>query len=447
MSYPNKSPVKQPTQHPVQPVESAPVLTIFFQLDPFNPTIGGIQTCIKYVLKYAPCCFTIQLVGITHDAAAVGQWQRVQLYGRAFNFLPLLRVVDDNVRKIVPTTVRYALALRKYLKHQTITSDFYQFHRIEPTLFTGKLQGAKLLYIHNDIYQEIKGHQKGGILWKRFPWVYFAMERQLVGQFDRILSCNSESVKLYQARYPAIAPRVSYLRNTFDGELFYPLTPAQKNSARAQLAQQLGLSTNTRFILFAGRLHPQKQPQLLIQAMAHLKKQVQNQAQGSAEPHLLIVGKGELEKAIQNDIETLELRSHITLLGALPQPKLAQLYRTCDLFTLTSAYEGLARGSLEALACGTPVVTTDAGETPKFLAPDSGIVCSDARPETIAKCWQQVLLNPTQFKAAACVRVAQPYEASRVVESLYTHLLAHHQRSHSAQTHPAFALADTLSTL
>lgn len=443
MSYPYKRPDKQPIQSSVQSSESTPVLTIFFQLDPFNPTIGGIQTCIKYVLKYAPSCFNIQLVGITHDEAAVGQWQRSHLHGRAFNFLPLLKVTDDNVRGIVPTTVRYALALRKYLKHQTIDSDFYQFHRIEPTLFTRGLQGTKLLYIHNDIYQEVKGRQKGGILWKRFPWAYFAMERRLVPQFDRILSCNSESVKLYQAQYPAIAQRVAYVRNTFDGELFYPFTPLEKDRAKAQLAQKLELPTDTRFILFAGRLHPQKQPQLLIQAMAHLK----NQRQGLPETHLLIVGKGELEQAIQEEIETLGLRSHVTLIGSLPQIELAHLYRTCNLFTLTSAYEGLARGSLEALACGTPVVTTDAGETPKFLAPDSGIVCSDARPETIAACWQQVLLNPADFPAEACERVAEPYEASLVVKTLYTALLEQPQRSHATADQPAFAFAEPLSTL
>lgn len=458
MSYPYKSPIKQPEQASAKPAVSDPVLTIFFQLDPFNPTIGGIQTCIKYVLKYAPSAFTIQLVGVTHDETAVGRWQQISLHGRRFSFLPLLKVADDNVRKVVPTTVRYALALRKYLRHQTIASDFYQFHRIEPAVFTGKLQGTKLLYIHNDIYQEIKGNQKGGILWKRFPRAYFALERRLVPQFDRILSCNSESVKLYQQQYPAIASRVSYLRNTFDGELFYPLTPPEKDLARVQLAQKLGLPPKTRFILFAGRLHPQKRPKLLIQAMAQLQSMLQTQLK----THLIIVGKGELEGAVRAEIASLGLRvsslkplppaesqapSHVTFLGSLPQLELANLYRACDLFTLTSAYEGLARGSLESLACGTPVVTTKAGETPKFLASDSGIVCANAQPKTIANCWQQVLLNASDFSAEACTRVAKPYEASLVVGTLYSTLLTQWQTDHANQAQAAFAFADTLSTL
>ncbi|MEO0769063.1 MAG: glycosyltransferase family 4 protein [Cyanobacteria bacterium J06649_4] len=398
----------------------APRLSIFFQLDPFNPTIGGIQTCIKYVLKYAPADFRIQLIGITQNKAAVGQWQTVKLHGREFEFLPLLQVEDDNVRTIIPTTLKYALALRKFLKSHPLDSEFYQFHRIEPTLFTHGLSGTKLLYIHNDIYQEIKGGNRGGILWKRVPWAYFALERRLVAQFDRILSCNSQSAKLYQQQYPDIAERVSYLPNTFDSELFYPLTPTQKAAEKAQLAECLSLPSDTQFILFAGRLHPQKQPELLAQSLAQLN---------DPKAHLLIVGKGELESDLRSEISRLGITAQVSFLGSLPQHELADLYRTCDLFVLTSAYEGLARSSLEALACGTPVVTTRAGETPNFLTRDSGLVCEAATPKSIAKDWCQVLQNPHQFPSEACVRVAQPYEASQVVQNLYGGLLAQWQTS------------------
>ncbi|MEL7493941.1 MAG: glycosyltransferase [Cyanobacteria bacterium J06554_11] len=392
----------------------APRLSIFFQLDPFNPTIGGIQTCIKYVLKYAPSEFRIQLIGITQSQAAVGQWQTAKLHGREFDFLPLLHVADDNIRGLIPTTLKYALALRKYLQRQPIESEFYQFHRIEPTVFTRGLSGTKLLYIHNDIYQEIKGGNRGGILWKRFPWAYFTLEKKLVSQFDRILSCNSQSATLYQEQYPNIAERVSYLPNTFDSELFYAFTPSQKQTAREQLAAKLNLPAQTQFVLFAGRLHPQKQPALLIQAMAKLNL---------PDTHLLIVGKGELENEVRSEIDRLDLRSQVTLLGSMPQHELADLYRTCDLFVLTSAYEGLARGSLEALACGTPVVTTRAGETPNFLEPDSGLVCDENTPTAIAKHWRTLLEHPQDFPAEACLRVVKPYEASHVIQTLYGSLL------------------------
>ncbi|MEM8501975.1 MAG: glycosyltransferase family 4 protein [Cyanobacteria bacterium P01_D01_bin.1] len=391
-----------------------PVLTIFFQLDPFNPTVGGIQTCIKYIFKYAPSAFRLQLVGITSRKSTVGKWQSAHLHGRDFDFLPLLEIADDNVRGLIPTTLKYALALRKYLKRRSIPSDFYQFHRIEPTLFTQQLSGIKLLYIHNDIYQEIKGNSQGGILWKRFPQVYFALERRLVSQFDRILSCNSQSAALYKAHYPTIADRVSYLPNTFDSDLFYPLSPDDRRQSKQALASRLQLADKTQFILFAGRLHPQKQPERLIQALALVDL---------PNTHLLIAGVGELETKVRYEIERLNLFNRVTLLGSLPQTELADLYRLCDLFVLTSAYEGLARSSLEALACGVPVVTTRAGETPELLTDDSGVVCENDSPGAIARSWQIVLQQPEKFPSAACTSVAAPYEASAIITKVYGKLL------------------------
>ena len=411
-----------------------PKLAIFFQLDPLNPTIGGIQTCIKYVIKYAPARLRIQLVGIAQGRrasdAGVGRWQTVELYGREFDFLPLLNIADDNVRSRIPTTVKYALALRKHLRQPPSAAiyqaDFYQFHRIEPTLFTGSLGGTKLLYIHNDIHQEVKGATaKGGILWKRIPWAYFALERRLVQQFDRILSCNSRSAQLYQQQYPDIAQRVSYLPNTFDSELFYPLSDANKAAARRQLAHKLSLPASTRFILFAGRLHPQKRPDLLIQSMAALVDA--SDAESLENVHLLVVGKGELTAAVRAEIARFQLASRVSLLAPMSQAELAVLYQIGEIFALTSAYEGLARGSLEALACGTPVVTTRAGETPNFLTSQSGIVCEeqarDKMPGAIARAWRQVLENTADYPASACAQVAQPYNAARVVSTLYGDLL------------------------
>lgn len=236
----------------------------------------------------------------------------------------------------------------------------------------------------------------------------------MVGQFDRILSCNSNSARLYQERYPEIADRVSYLRNTFDSDRFYPLSAPERRQARQALAHTLGLAEDTRFILFAGRLHPQKDPLLLIRAMAELQH---------SQAHLLVVGKGELEPQVRAEIQRCGLERRVTLLGAVQQSALADLYRLADLFVLTSAYEGLARGSLEALACGTPVVTTRAGETPNFLAADSGIVCEQRTPTALAAAWTQVLQNRQAYPNSACLRVAAPYEARQVIQELYGALL------------------------
>ncbi|MGL5804541.1 MAG: glycosyltransferase, partial [Xenococcaceae cyanobacterium] len=295
-----------------------PILTIFYQFDPLNPSIGGIQTCIKYLIKFVPEEFQLCIVGIGNNSKlSVNKWHEVHLYGRNFLFMPLFNVENDNVRKFIPTSVKYTAAL---LGRQ-FGSDFLQFHRLEPTMAAFRWSGSKIYYIHNDLDQAVKmtdgKNGKGGILWRRIPWAYFALERFLVRQFDRIMSCNTNSAERFRRSYPELAERVTYLPNTVDSDIFYPLAAKERQEERINLAQGLGLGKETKFVLFAGRLHPQKQPLLLIRSIAALD---------DPNIHLLLVGEGELKGEIHAEITRLKLSNRITMLGSLEQSKLADLY-------------------------------------------------------------------------------------------------------------------------
>lgn len=148
------------------------------------------------------------------------------------------------------------------------------------------------------------------ILWQRFPAGYFALERRLIKQFDQIYFCHSKSAKFYQHRYPSISERIAYLRNPVDDEIFYPLAPEQRQAKRKALARELNLPEETRFLLFAGRLHPQKDPFLLINAFAILN---------APNVHLLIAGDGELAEPIQREISRCQLSNRVTMVGAIEQ--------------------------------------------------------------------------------------------------------------------------------
>ncbi|NCJ07491.1 glycosyltransferase [Synechococcales cyanobacterium C] len=385
-----------------------PVLTIFYQYNPWHSTIGGIQTFISTFIKYAPTDFEIRLVGTGYDPdLAIGQWHPGTFEGRELQFMPLFWLPEDNVRKLIPTSVKYTLTLMG----KNLASDFMHFYRIEPTLATRHWSGEKTLFIQNDIHKQVLAKEgDNAILWRRFPAAYFALERQLVGQFDQIYSCNSDSAELYRRRYPNMAERVRFLNNTVDQDRFFPGQETERQQLRRALAQQLGLPEETQFILFAGRLHPQKDPLRLVGAIAALNH---------PQAHLLMAGEGELAERIRQEIQRLNLSQHITLLGAVNPPRLAELHRLSQAFVLTSAYEGLPFAALEALASGTPVVTTPAGETPRLLTPDSGIVCVDRTPQTIAQALRHVLQHPDQYPVAACVQVAQPFGAQQVIHGVY----------------------------
>jgi glycosyltransferase involved in cell wall biosynthesis len=385
-----------------------PVLTIFYQFNPWFPSIGGIQTVIRYFIKYAASEFDLRVVG-TSDRANFSsrKWQEAELEGKEIQFFPLLTVENDDVRGLLPTTVKYAAALARH----NFASDFMHFHRVEPTLVSLNWQGDKTLFIHNDIRQQMTAKDnKKAILWRYFPAGYFALEGLLIKQFTEILSCNTESVKLYQQRYAELSERIKYIKNPVDNEVFYPLSATQRDEGRKTLAKQMGGSADTRFLLFAGRLHPQKDPVLLVRSLFALQQ---------PNVHLLIAGAGELAETVQAEIVKLGLSQQVTMLGAVPPTQLAKLQQVCSAFVLTSAYEGLPLVALEALACGTPVVTTDCGETPKLLAADSGIVCRERTPEAISSAISQILLKGKNYTIEACVKTAAPYSVRQIVSDVY----------------------------
>lgn len=391
---------------------SKPILTIFYQFNPWHSSIGGIQTIIKNFVKYAPDEFEVRLVGTGDDRhQPLGKWQEAELAGKAIKFMPVLHLENDNVRRLIPTTIKYTFALIG----RQLASDFMHFHRLEPTAATLNWPGEKTLFIHNDIHKQISSQSgKDAIAWRYLPSAYFAIERLLVNQFSQVLSCNTESAKLYQELYPQIADRVKYVKNTVDNEICYPLTWEQRDQERRILAQQMGKAEDTNFVLFAGRLHPQKDPILLVQSIAALN---------NPKVHLLIAGDGDLREQVRAEIDRLGLQQQITMLGAVNQTELAKLQRVSSTFILTSAYEGLPLVVLEALACGTPIVTTRCGETPNLLSPKSGVICEERTPVAIADALRRILHNLSDYPSEACVHAATPFSASTVVGDIYNDML------------------------
>ncbi|MEM8829722.1 MAG: glycosyltransferase family 4 protein [Cyanobacteria bacterium P01_G01_bin.19] len=390
-----------------------PVLTIFYQYNPWASSIGGIQTVINSFIKYAPSNFELRMVGTCEDSSQVGEWQYLEYAGRKVSFFPIIAIKDDNIRHLIPTTVKYTAALLRL----NLASDFMHFHRLEPTVAALKWKGNKTFFIHNDIEEKMNpADSRNKMLWAYFPAVYFALEKMLIQQFARIYSCNNKASKFYQQKYPNLSERITYLKNAVDTDIFHPLQAEQLLQKREELAKQLNLSINTKFILFAGRLHPQKDPVLLVKAFAAL-----------AEPdaHLLIVGDGELAEAVRSEVVACGLSKRVSLMGSLKQEQLFDLYCIASVFALSSVYEGLPIAVLEALACGTPIVTTNCGETPNLLTVQTGVVARERSPEAIAAALSQVLQNPAIYPAEDCVRVARPYTAKAVVRDVYQDMFDH----------------------
>ncbi len=127
-----------------------------------------------------------------------------------------------------------------------------------------------------------------------------------------------------------------------------------------------------RRVLTAGRLVPQKNHALLLEAFARLLD--------SVEARLVILGEGPLRAALERRAAELGIAHAVSLPGFLLHPW--PVYAAADLFVLSSDFEGFGNVLVEALACGLPVVSTDCPSGPREILDDGAfgtlVPCGDA---------------------------------------------------------------------
>jgi glycosyltransferase involved in cell wall biosynthesis len=116
-------------------------------------------------------------------------------------------------------------------------------------------------------------------------------------------------------------------------------------------------------LLTVGRLESEKNPLLMVEALARLARE------RPARFRLTWVGRGPLEEAVLLRARELGVERLLTLIGYVPfGDELLALYRRAHVFVHVSLSEGMPKVVIEALACGTPLVATDVGGVRDALA-------------------------------------------------------------------------------
>ncbi|MFE9775953.1 glycosyltransferase [Streptomyces sp. NPDC005931] len=205
---------------------------------------------------------------------------------------------------------------------------------------------------------------------------------RLLDACERILAPTPEGcAELARTLGP---PRVALLRRGIDHELFRP-----DHTARARLVREHGVPADRVLLLFAGRLDATKGVPLLTESVRLLR------SRGSP-VHLVLAGSGREEGAVRR-----ALGPDVTLLGPLPQHRLAGVYAGCDVFPFPSRTETAGNVVAEAMASGLAVVLPEGAHTTRWLAAPGrdGVVVRPDDPRHWADALGALADRPAQREA------------------------------------------------
>lgn len=137
------------------------------------------------------------------------------------------------------------------------------------------------------------------------------------------------------------------------------------------------------FVLFAGTFEPRKNIPLLLDAFAQLRER-QNVL-------LVLLGaRGWLFEPIFERIGSLGITDQVRVIETLPREEWVTAISAASVLVLPSLYEGFGLPAIEAMVCGTPVVSSDAGALPEVIG-EAGMLFPSGEADALAIALERVL--------------------------------------------------------
>jgi glycosyltransferase involved in cell wall biosynthesis len=192
----------------------------------------------------------------------------------------------------------------------------------------------------------------------------------------------SESSKRDILRFVDLpAEKIDVIYNAHDER--FTVEPREEDVIRVRERYQL----HDEFVLYAGNVKPHKNLERLIDAFHMVRRR------GLDHLKLVLIGD-EISKyaALRRAVHQHQLHKYVRFLGYMPEETLAVMYRLAGVFVFPSLYEGFGLPPLEAMASGTPVVTSNVSSLPE-VAGDAAVLVDPYDPAAIADGICRVLVD------------------------------------------------------
>jgi glycosyltransferase involved in cell wall biosynthesis len=242
-----------------------------------------------------------------------------------------------------------------------------------------------VMTVHDLLEHMAWGSGQSG-LWRS---MYFQLTRQVLRGAARIFAVSNFTKIEIEKIFEIPSDRIDVVYNAIDERFLHGHA---SQSDRELIAQRYQVTYP--FLLYAGRVSPHKNAVRMIEAFSALKSELQRD-QAYPDLKLIIIGddlsgnpdlrRTVVRSGVQNDVR---------FLGFIPIEILRTFYDEAKLFVFPSLYEGFGMPPLEAMAHGTPVVTSNVSSLPEVVG-SAAVMVNPENVFEIMHALHRVLMDPT----------------------------------------------------
>ncbi|MCU1671737.1 MAG: putative Glycosyltransferase [Blastococcus sp.] len=183
-------------------------------------------------------------------------------------------------------------------------------------------------------------------------YAFTGMQARVARRLDGVTTVSESSRRDIDAHMGLPADRVDVIPVGIDPDEFTPPPAGQARDTDSILV------ITSADVPLKGLVH-------LLEALAKLRTE--------RPVRLTVIGTARPGGPADTALDRLSLRDAVRFTGAVPEAELIRLLQRASVVAIPSLYEGFSLPAIEAMACATPLVTTDAGALPEVVGPDAGL--------------------------------------------------------------------------
>lgn len=366
------------------------------------PVHGQLSVAKQMMNAFGP---RLGLVGICTDNTRIGRWVKKNIDGVEYNFFAVGRRIPTSSKPFIPARMKAYLQIRRYRRQILAIGIKSVFIQASEVLLAVKDWGwnsvcYRLAGLNNPLVMPRYSWAKlfAGPYGKRFLSALASVDLVLAsGDRNAIDEFLANSAGLFSQE------RVIQFPTRVNMDMFHPIPSEYARRA-------IGMKGRGPLVVTCGRINWVKGWEFTIESF-RLFREIRPEAT------LTFVGDGEERPRLERKIDQHGLTSCVKITGFLPPEQVVSHLSASDLYIVGSLKEGWSVATLEALACGKPIVSTAvSGARDMIVEGGNGYIGEKRDPKCFADAMNRALALKDADKIS--LRVAEKYALKYLARDL-----------------------------